>query len=87
MEFFKILGLVKDNEIDLEKSWTYFSEKLNEPDWKKMAKTIFDYCSQVYAAGIPDLQKRSNFTKETCDIKYHAVVECIELYMITVGKS
>lgn len=83
-EIFKALKLVKNDEIDLDMSWKYVSEKLKEPEWNNLAKDIFDYCIKEFVREIPEIQRRSNFTKETCDIKYHSTVECFELYMISV---
>lgn len=82
---FKQLNLIKNGDIDKEATAKYLDSHF-DGDWKRIMTVGFQYCELDQPGHAVALQKRANFTKDECNIRYQFVIECINLLAFGVSK-
>lgn len=60
-------------------------KSVKESEWKKPAKESFKYCLKEAPNFYEDIQKKMNFTKEQCDMKYDILTTCMFISMFVVS--
>lgn len=76
---FKKLELIKSDDLDMESVVKYLDNKVTDSDWKAVAKRSFEYCMKEMEPQLEEMQKRSNFTKAECNVKYDVMTECVDI--------
>lgn len=65
--------------MDKEAALKYFEIQVTDSEWRKIVKSSFETCITEVEPHLEEMQKRSNFTRAECNIKYDALNECVEL--------
>lgn len=73
--------------MDMEAALKLYVKYTKDPEWKKALSFYYEQCNQGISERIEEFQKRSNFTKEECNIKYIAIPDCYQIAMFHVRFS
>lgn len=79
------MGLIKDGDLDREAALKYLNTAVKEVAWKTVVMESFDICDKDIAGHVAEVQKRSGFTKEECNVKYEFMTDCIDIALFTVS--
>jgi hypothetical protein len=81
---FKHLNLTKNNDFDDAAIEKHMEKHVKDSEWLQLEKNAYKTCMKEMRPFFDLLQKYSNKTKEECDVKYAAVIECTQLNMFLV---
>ena len=75
-----------NDDFDVEAMSFYFGKQLvKEAYWHETVKQSFLNCRKEMEPHYVEIQKRANFTKEQCDVKYNVMISCIDLQLFHVS--
>lgn len=85
---FKKLNLIKEDDFDATAVALYFEKQFEkEIHWLETTKNAFKQCRDVMTPHYAEIQKRANFTKEQCNVKYSTILICIDLQLFHVSEK
>lgn len=65
--------------MDGEAVLKYLDTQVKELDWRKVMSEAFGVCTKETESHIAEIQKRANFTKEQCNVKFDFITECLDI--------
>lgn len=68
----------------MEAAEEYLEKQLNNSEWKKIVMDGFVLCNDETTENLKEIQRRSNFTEEQCNVKYTATLDCLGIAMFAV---
>lgn len=84
-DVFKKFNLIKNDDIDMEAVAKHIENQIKDAEWRKVTMNAFEQCNKDMAAHFGEIQKHSNLTKEQCNVKYIAIVDCMETVAFAVS--
>lgn len=79
------MNLVKNDDIDEQSAMKYLEGQLKDPDWLNVVKNSFKYCHNKTKLFQDEVQQRSNFSKDECDVKYDVITSCMDIHIFWVS--
>lgn len=76
---------MQNDDVDAKAALKYLEELLKDSEWKKVMHESFEICNKEIGQLAEKYQKLSNFPKTTCNIKYSAVVDCMDIAAFAVS--
>lgn len=90
-EFFKQIKLLKNNDVDMEAAEKYFDSIFKDETWKQNFKAAGKKCYQEISKNFTAIQAKFeaapfNVKKESCNVKFMAMMTCITLEGFVVSR-
>lgn len=85
-EYFKKINAIQNGEIDVHIMHKYWEEKLKtSAEWLKVLTDALLTCNKEVTEQLAEIQKRSKFTVEQCNMKFESVFACLHIKELVVS--
>lgn len=83
---FEKLNLVKDGDFHEAEAVAYVENHLkDDAEWQDVLKKAVPECHKGVDPHMGGLQESTNFTKQECNMKFHILTHCMDIFGFTVS--